>query len=116
MVQYPARPSCRSTSASAATRNGWRRSPTRSIWERRSNGIAMSSDQTFRAVLVVTLVSVVLIAVSGRLRARTNEKLDRRQEGLFMLVTLRPVGLALWAGIIAYTVDPASMAWSAVPL
>ncbi len=76
----------------------------------------MGSDQTFRAVLIVTLVSVFLIAVSGRLRARTNEKLDRRQEGLFMLVTLRTVGLVLWVAVIVYAIDPASMAWSAVPL
>lgn len=41
---------------------------------------------------------------------------ERRQEGLFILATLRPVGLMLWLGVIAYMVNPAWMAWSSVPL
>jgi len=57
------------------------------------------------------------IAVFHRLRSQaTRETLDRRQEGLFILLTLRPLGLAMWAGVIAFLIDPANMAWSSVPL
>ncbi len=51
-----------------------------------------------------------------RLKSRTGEKLDRRQEGLFILVTLRLVGIAAMAGLIAYLINPACMAWGAMPL
>ena len=33
-----------------------------------------------------------------------------------MLATLRPVGAAFWLGLIAWMVDPSSMAWSGVSL
>jgi protein-S-isoprenylcysteine O-methyltransferase Ste14 len=46
----------------------------------------------------------------------TGESLDRRQEGLFILATLRPAGLALWLGVIAYMINPPWMAWASVPL
>lgn len=32
----------------------------------------------------------------------SKEPLDRRQEGIFVLATLRPVGLLLWLGVITY--------------
>lgn len=76
----------------------------------------MNADQPFRIALIATFAMIFGIALSGRLRARTDERLDRRQEGLFMLVTLRFVGLVMWVGIIAYMIHPSSMAWSAVPL
>ena len=44
------------------------------------------------------------------------EKLNRWQEGPFILATLRPVGIALWLGLIAWVVDPDWMAWSSVSL
>jgi len=57
------------------------------------------------------------IVLPFRVRAnKTREKLDRRKEGVFMLATLRPAGAALWIGFIAYIINPASMAWSSMPL
>lgn len=77
----------------------------------------MNQDAMFRAVLVVGLLAVIPITLYHRLKSQaTGEKLDRRQEGLFILATLRPVGLMLWLGVIAYMVNPAWMAWSSVPL
>ena len=77
----------------------------------------MNQDTTFRPVLVVGFLAVVLITLYHRLKSRASgEKLDRRQEGLFILATLRPIGLMLWLGVIAYMVNPAWMAWSSVPL
>src|SRR5262245_36981054 len=57
------------------------------------------------------------IALPYRVRsAKTRERLDRRQEGIFILATLRPAGAALWLGIFAYLINPAWMAWSSMPL
>ena len=77
----------------------------------------MNQEALFQTVLVVGILAVVLITLYYRIRSwGSGEKLDRRQEGLFILATLRPVGLILWLGVIAYMVNPAWMAWSSVPL
>ena len=77
----------------------------------------MNHDQTFRAALIVVFLLVLPIGIYHRLESQaTREKLDRRQEGLFILATLRPVGIAFWLGVIAWMVDPGRMAWSSVSL
>ena len=77
----------------------------------------MGEDATFRMILLAGLAILVPIAAYHRVRSqRTGEKLDRRQEGWFILLTLRPLGFAMMAGLIAFIIDPASMAWSAIPL
>src|SRR4029453_1561747 len=77
----------------------------------------MPLDDTFQKILLIGLILVLPIALYYRIKAQaTREKLDRRQEGLFILATLRPVGLLLWVGIFAYTINPERMAWSAMPL
>ena len=75
----------------------------------------MNHAQTFRAVLIVVFLLVLPIGIYHRLKSQaTREKLDRGQEGLFILATLRPVGIAFWLGVIAWMVDPGWMAWSSV--
>src|SRR4029450_3843106 len=77
----------------------------------------MNHDQTLRAVLFVVFLVVLPIGLYHRLQSQaTRETLDRRQDGLFILATLRPMGAAFWIGLIAWMVDPAWMEWSAVPL
>ena len=77
----------------------------------------MNHDQTLRTVLIVVFLVVLPIGVYHRVRSQsTREKLDRRQEGLFILATLRPVGALFWVGLIAWMINPAWMAWSAMPL
>jgi len=77
----------------------------------------MNHDQTFRAALIAILLLTLPIGVYHRLKSQsTREKLDRRQEGLFILVTLRSVGIAFWLGLIAWMVDPGWMSWYSLPL
>ena len=76
----------------------------------------MTDDAVFRWVMVAGFVAVVGITAPHRVKAGTREKLDRRKEGVFMLSTLRPAGGALWLGIVIYMINPAWMAWSAMPL
>ena len=74
-------------------------------------------DATFRPFVVAGFFLVILIALPFRLRSQsTGEKLDRRQEGIGMMIVLRLGGLALWAGVIAFMIDPTLMAWSSIPL
>ena len=77
----------------------------------------MNHDQALRAVLIVVFLLVLPIGIYHRLRSQaTRERLGRWQEGLFILATLRPVGMAFWLGLFAWMVDLGWMAWSAVSL
>ena len=77
----------------------------------------MNLDATFRPYVIAGFVLVILIALPFRLRSQaTGEKLDRTQEGVAMMIVLRLGGFAVWAGVIAFMIDPALMAWSSIPL
>jgi protein-S-isoprenylcysteine O-methyltransferase Ste14 len=77
----------------------------------------MTDDQALRAVLIAMFVVMFPFGAYHRITSQaTREKLDRRQEGVFILATLRPLGLVLWAGAIAWMIDPALMEWSSLAL
>ena len=77
----------------------------------------MDNDQPFRIVLIVFFLTVFPIGLYHRIKSQaTRETLDRRQEGMFILATLRPLGAAMWLGLIAWMINPAWMAWSHVLL
>ncbi len=77
----------------------------------------MDNDHIFRAVLIAVFLVVLPIGVYYRLKSQaTRETLDRRQEGLFILVTLRPMGAAFWLGLLAWMIDPGRVAWSSVSI
>lgn len=77
----------------------------------------MNPDQLFRTILIAGSVGILLMGGYHRLKSQaTREKLDRRQEGLFILLTLRPIGIAAMVGLIAYMVNPSWMAWSSLAL
>jgi protein-S-isoprenylcysteine O-methyltransferase Ste14 len=77
----------------------------------------MNPDQTFRTVMALWVLLWLPVAVFYRVRSlASGEKLDRRQEGLPILLTLRPLGGLCLLGIIAFVVKPSSMAWSSLPL
>src|SRR5687768_1765708 len=75
----------------------------------------METEQTFRVLLFAGWMLLLPMMLYHRIKAHTPEKLDRRQEGMFILLTLRPIGLAALGGFVAYQVNPASMAWAAAP-
>ena len=76
----------------------------------------MNDEQLFRLILLLVFVIFAPVGIYHRLKSRTGEKLDRRQEGLFILITLRAIAVVGLAGMIAYFIHPATMAWAAVPL
>lgn len=77
----------------------------------------MNADAVFRPYVIGIFVAIMAIALPFRIKSQsTGEKLDRMQEGLFILIALRLAGAALWIGAIAFMINPASMAWSSMPL
>jgi protein-S-isoprenylcysteine O-methyltransferase Ste14 len=77
----------------------------------------MDLDHTFRVLMFAGVLLLFPIGLYYRMKSQApGERLDRSQEGVFILVTLRPLGLIYWAGMIAYMTNPAWMAWSSTPL
>jgi len=77
----------------------------------------MHHDQPFRIALIVGALIVFPIMAYHRLRSQTTrEKLDRWQEGRFILFTLRPLGVAAMLGLLGFMINPAWMTWSSVRL
>lgn len=77
----------------------------------------MTDGTAVRLALLFVVLPMVAAGTMYRVRSEsTGESLDRRREGLFILATLRPAGLALWGAVFAYLINPRWMAWSAVPL
>ena len=77
----------------------------------------MQDDLIFQLILAFGLAVVLPIVIYHRVRSQASrEKLDRRQEGLFILLTLRPIGLASMIGLLTFVASPSQMAWSSVPL
>jgi protein-S-isoprenylcysteine O-methyltransferase Ste14 len=76
----------------------------------------MNGEQPFRLALLASLLFLLAVGLPHRIRSRTGEPLDRRQEGLVVLITLRLAGLATWLAILAYLVNPSWMKWSSLPM
>lgn len=77
----------------------------------------MGEDHTFRIILAVGMLVFMPIGIYWRMRSQASgEKLDRRQEGIFVLLTLRPLGAAMMVALIAFVISPELMAWASVPL
>lgn len=90
----------------------------------------MADDQIFRVIVALQMAAFLPVSLYHRIRSRadvvllgvplprsgSSEKLDRRQEGLFILFTLRSCGLAAMGGLVAFVLNPAWMSWASVPL
>lgn len=75
----------------------------------------MPHDHTFRLVLLIAFALMLPVAAYYRIRSQlTREKLDRRQEGWFLMV--RPLALVWLGAMIAWLIDPRWMTWSAAPI
>jgi protein-S-isoprenylcysteine O-methyltransferase Ste14 len=77
----------------------------------------MTDEPALRAVLIGVMMVLLPFGMYHRVRSQSSgEKLDRRQEGLFVLATLRPVGAVFWIAVLAWMINPAWMAWSSLAL
>ena len=77
----------------------------------------MSAEAAVRAVSIVVMLLILPVGIYHRVKSQsTKEVLDRRQEGMFILATLRPLGAVFWFGMFAWMINPAWMSWSSVML
>jgi protein-S-isoprenylcysteine O-methyltransferase Ste14 len=77
----------------------------------------MSDDRVIRLVLIGIFLVLLPIGIYQRMQAEgSGEPLDRRQEGLFILVTLRLLGFACWLAVILWLINPRWMMWSSLPV
>jgi protein-S-isoprenylcysteine O-methyltransferase Ste14 len=75
----------------------------------------MDHNVALRAVLIVVMLLLLPFGMYHRLRSQsTGEKLDRRQEGFFILATLRPLGAVYWLSVFAWMTNPRWMEWSSL--
>ena len=77
----------------------------------------MDNDQPFRIALIVGALIVFPVMAYYRLKSQASgEKLDRWQEGPWILFTLRPLGVGAMLGLLAFMIDPEWMVWSSIGL
>ncbi|MEO2047378.1 MAG: isoprenylcysteine carboxylmethyltransferase family protein [Pirellulales bacterium] len=74
------------------------------------------NDDLARIILLVGFSLVMPVGLYHRVRSRTDERLDRRQEGWLILLSLRPLALAFMVGMVTFLIDPNSMAWASFHL
>ena len=76
----------------------------------------MNHDDIFRLLLIIILAAFLPFALYHRIRSNTGEKLDRWQEGAFILFGLRLTALPWFIGWVVWMINPEWMAWALVPL
>jgi protein-S-isoprenylcysteine O-methyltransferase Ste14 len=77
----------------------------------------MTTESTFRNIAVLNIAVCLPIGLYFRIRSQAmREKLDRKQEGVFILVGLRLCLLLAGAVFAAYLIDPALVSWSSLDL
>ncbi len=74
------------------------------------------SDNLARIILLIGFAVVIPIGIYHRLKSNTDEKIDRRQEGWPILVGLRLLAMICFAGLLAFLINPGSMAWALLNL
>ena len=74
------------------------------------------TDDLARIILLVGFAVVVPVGTYHRLRSRTDERLDRRQEGWLILMSRRLLALAGMVGLVAFLIEPSWMAWASLRL
>jgi protein-S-isoprenylcysteine O-methyltransferase Ste14 len=79
--------------------------------------VPMSTESTFRAVAIANIALCLPIGVYYRIRSQASrERLDRRAEGLFIMVGLRLCGVLAWALFAAYAINPDRLSWASLAL
>lgn len=77
----------------------------------------MDHEPIFRLILITGFMIVAPIGLYHRIKSQqSHEKLDRRQEGLFILTTLRPIGALRMFALITWMIEPTWLSWSSFDL
>jgi protein-S-isoprenylcysteine O-methyltransferase Ste14 len=78
----------------------------------------MDENLVFRIIVITLVLSVLAISIYFRRKAQqsSGERIDRRQEGDFIMFALRIGGGLLWLTILAYMIYPPLISWAFFPL
>ena len=76
----------------------------------------MHEDSFFRYLMLAVCCVFMPLGLYHRFRSYTGERIDRRQEGFFILFGLRLTALVVVVASIAWMINPAWMAWARLPL
>ena len=77
----------------------------------------MITETTFRIAAAVLFICLLIVLFRYRGPSeRQGEKISWREEGWFVMVTLRTAGFSMWLSILVYVINPRWMAWSQVSL
>ncbi len=74
------------------------------------------TDDLARIILLAGFAIVMPVGIYHRVHSSTDERLDRRQEGWLILLSLRPLALAAMVGLVAFLIEPSWMAWASFHL
>jgi protein-S-isoprenylcysteine O-methyltransferase Ste14 len=74
------------------------------------------TDDLARIILLAGFAIVMPVGIYHRVHSSTDERLDRRQEGWLILLSLRPLALASMVGLVAFLIEPSWMAWASFHL
>lgn len=69
----------------------------------------MDNQIAFRIATGLLLGVMAIGAGRFRMRAHTEERLDRRQEGMAILILLRGLGLITWGSVLVWIVSPGAL-------
>jgi len=72
------------------------------------------NDYLFRGLTAILFVTGAAISIYHRRKAdrEGGERISLKDEGLFITLALRFLGLALWGCVFAYLINPAWIAWA----
>lgn len=96
--------------------------PRFSDWACRPEGLRYAersrkmTDNLARTILLIGFALFMPVGIYFRLRSVTDERLDRHQEGWWILLSLRPLALACMLGLFAFLVEPTWMEWASFRL
>ena len=74
------------------------------------------NDQIAQMILLLGFAIVLPLGVFYRLRSRTDETIDRLQEGWRILVFLRLFAMLFMLGMVVFLIEPQRMAWASIDL
>jgi protein-S-isoprenylcysteine O-methyltransferase Ste14 len=76
------------------------------------------NDTIFRLLILALMVTALSISAYFRRKAQRagGDKIDRTQEGVPLMLVLRVAGLGVWLSVLVYVINPAWIAFAALPI
>jgi protein-S-isoprenylcysteine O-methyltransferase Ste14 len=77
----------------------------------------MNNELIFRVMVGMLFLAALSVSLYYRITAeRSGEKISRREEGWWIMVPLRLLGLCAWGMLVAFVINPQWVAWATAPL